>query len=67
MAGKLWRQALASSRPDPEKIARLRLTLEEVQAANARLLRLVAEWSAEPYGLPSDWLDALPRRFCSWQ
>jgi hypothetical protein len=45
---ELLRQALASSNPDPEKIARLRLTLQEVQAANAELLRLVAEWTAEP-------------------
>jgi hypothetical protein len=49
---ELLRQALASSKPDPEKIARLRLTLQEVQAANAELLRLIAEWTAEPYRLP---------------
>jgi hypothetical protein len=40
---ELLRQALASSKPDPDKIARLRLTLREVQAANAQLLRLVTE------------------------
>jgi hypothetical protein len=45
---ELLRQALGSSNPDPERIARLRLTLQEVQAANAELLRLVAEWTAGP-------------------
>jgi len=38
----------ASLTPDPGKIARLRLTLQEVQAANAEFRRLVAEWTAEP-------------------
>jgi hypothetical protein len=45
---ELLRQAHASFKPDPEKIARLRLTLQEVEAANAELLRLIAEWTAEP-------------------
>ena len=44
---ELLRQALGSSKPDPEKIARLRLTLQEVQASNAELLRLIDEWRAD--------------------
>jgi hypothetical protein len=45
---ELLRREIASSTPDPEKIARLRLTLQEVQTANAELMRLVAEWTVEP-------------------
>jgi hypothetical protein len=50
---QLLRQALASSKPDPEKIARLQLTLQEIQAWNAEWLRLIEEWTAGQYGLPS--------------
>jgi hypothetical protein len=50
---ELLRQALASSKPDPEKIARLQLTLQEVQAWNAEWLRLIDEWTAGQYGLQS--------------
>ena len=50
---ELLRQALASSKPDLEKIARLRLTLQEVQASNAEWLRLIDEWTAGHDGLPS--------------
>jgi hypothetical protein len=44
----LLREA-ASRSPDPARIERLKKTLEEVRAANAELLRLIGEWTAEPY------------------
>jgi len=44
----LLREA-ASRSPDPERIERLKKTLEEVRASNAEFSRLIREWTAEPY------------------
>jgi hypothetical protein len=45
----LLRRELASLKPDQEKIARLRSTLEEVRAANQEALRLFANWDADAF------------------
>jgi hypothetical protein len=44
---ELLRQELSASKPNAEKIARLRLTLQEVQAYNAEWQRIIAEWRAD--------------------
>jgi hypothetical protein len=51
---ELLRQELASSKPNAEKIARLRLTLQEIQAHNAEWQRIIAEWRADGHLLLSD-------------
>jgi len=39
----------ASRSPDRARIERLKKTLEEVRNANAELLQLIQQWTAEPY------------------
>jgi hypothetical protein len=53
----LLREA-ASLSPDPERIERLKKTLDEVRAANAELPRLIREWTAEPYDKVSSTANA---------
>jgi hypothetical protein len=46
---ELLRREAASRSPDRARIERLKKTLAEVREANAELLRLISEWTAEPY------------------
>lgn len=46
---ELLQREAASRSPDRARIERLKKTLAEVREANAELLRLISEWTAEPY------------------